>query len=642
MLRLGGHRIDPRNNGPHQPARFLRMTLVALDSERESALAFPAGAGVGRPVWNGRGDQFAVVVTLPSRVEVWTGTVNPPSVAAVAGVQVNNAFEPDEAIRWDASGTGLFVTAVPAGRGAPPSAPQVPNGPNMQESKGRASDTWTYQDMLGSAHDERLFDYCCAAQLMHIDAATRRSRKIGVPAIYNDINPAPDGKHLVVTRIQRPYSWLYPASFLPASIDVLTTEGATVRTVATLPLADNVSADGVRTGPRMVGWKASEPATLTWVEALDGGNPKEKAPHRDRIMTAVAPFDKPKEIHKVEHRLTSIAYARDSMVVGENNRERRWIRRFLVQPGSAVKVLDDRSSGDRYRDPGRLITEALPSGHRVVLQDGDWALFEGDGAGPTGNRPFLDRVNLATLEKTRVFQSEPGGEEEVLSVLARDGSRLIIRKQSASEPPNLYLWENGKRRALTAFKDPAPEFRRVTKRLVTYKRSDGVSLSLTLYLPPDYKEGTRLPAVMWAYPREFNDAGTAGQVSTTANRFTLPRGPSHLWLLLQGYAILDDASLPVVGGHSYGGFMTANLLAHIDLFRAGVARSGAYNRTLTPFGIPGRTANVLAGPGDLPQDVAVHACPQDQRADPVHPRHGGQQLGDVSHPVRAHVPGGAG
>lgn len=351
-------------------------------------------------------------------------------------------------------------------------------------------------------------------------------------------------------------------------------------------------------------------------------------------MVSAAPFDQPQEIHRIEHRFTTVTYGRQSMIVGESDRDRRWVRRFLVRAGSSPKVLDDRSSRDRYGDPGRVLTEALASGHRVLMEDGEWILLEGSGAGPAGNRPFLDRLNTATMAKERVFQSEPGSEEEVLSVLARDGSRLITRRQSATEPPNLYLWERGQRRALTSFKDPAPEFRAVTKRLVTYKRADGVPLSFTLFLPPGYKEGTRLPAVMWAYPLEFNDPATAGQVTTTANRFTLPRGPSHLWLLLHGYAILDDASLPVVGdlktgnntyieqitagakaaideaarlgvvdpdrvgvgGHSYGGFMTANLLAHTDLFRAGVARSGAYNRTLTPFGFQGERRTFWQAP----------------------------------------------
>jgi len=157
---------------------------------------------------------------------------------------------------------------------------------------------------------------------------------------------------------------------------------------------------------------------------------------------------------------------------------------------------------------------------------------------------------------------------------------------------------------------------------VTYQRKDGVKLSATLYLPPSYKPGTRLPVIMWAYPREFGDPDSASQITGSANRFILVSGYSHQFLLLSGYAVFDNPTMPIVGpgetandhyvdqlvasaeaaidkvvemgigdrdrigvgGHSYGAFMTANLLAHSRLFRAGFAESGAYNRSLTPFG----------------------------------------------------------
>ena len=279
------------------------------------------------------------------------------------------------------------------------------------------------------------------------------------------------------------------------------------------------------------------------------------------------------------------------------------------------------SAQDRYSDPGRPVSTTLANGRRVVMQNGDSIFLAGNGASPDGDHPFLDRLNLDTLETERLFQSADGGYEAVETPLGTSGTRWITRRESKTEPPNYRIREianNESITALTNFEDPTPQLRKITKRLVKYPRDDGVDLSFTLYLPPDYEEGTRLPTVVWAYPREYNDAATAGQVSGSTGRFTTIRGASQLFFVLNGYALLDGATMPVigdpitmndqivmsgkaaidkaaeigvsdpnrvgVGGHSYGAFMTANLLAHSDLFRAGIARSGAYNRSLTPFG----------------------------------------------------------
>jgi dipeptidyl aminopeptidase/acylaminoacyl peptidase len=279
---------------------------------------------------------------------------------------------------------------------------------------------------------------------------------------------------------------------------------------------------------------------------------------------------------------------------------------------------------DRYNNPGQPVFRALKTGHRAVLQNGDSIFLEGEGASPEGDRPLLDRLDLKTLKKERLFRCDASSYETVLNLLADDGTRCITRRETPNDPPNSFVrtLPSGQPKALTSFPDPAPQLRGITKQLVTYKRDDGVQLSFTLYLPPGYKSGTRLPTVVWAYPLEYNDPTTAGQVTGSTQRFTSILGPSHLFFLLEGYAILDNAAMPVVGdpetmnntyveqivssakaaidqaaqmgvtdpnrvgvgGHSYGAFMTANLLAHSRLFRAGIARSGAYNRTLTPFG----------------------------------------------------------
>jgi dipeptidyl aminopeptidase/acylaminoacyl peptidase len=324
--------------------------------------------------------------------------------------------------------------------------------------------------------------------------------------------------------------------------------------------------------------------------------------------------------------------------VSDFDRDRRWTRTFVVdleRPELGTPIWD-RSMLDRYGDPGRPLLRTTPTGQSVLWQAGDAIFLDGGGATPTGDRPFLDRFDLKTRESKRLFQSDGQAYESVVGLVADDGSRFITRRETPTDPPNYLLRGQGEEppRTLTQFEDPAPQLRGIKKQLVTYERADGVQLSMTLYLPPSYRPGQRLPAALWAYPREFIDAGTAGQVSGSERRFTTIGGSSHLFFLLKGYAVLDGATMPVVGdpetvnttfieqivasakaaidkademgvidrdrvgvgGHSYGAFMTANLLAHCDLFRAGIARSGAYNRTLTPFGFQSERRTLWEAP----------------------------------------------
>jgi dipeptidyl aminopeptidase/acylaminoacyl peptidase len=464
---------------------------------------------------------------------------------------------------------------------------------------------------------------------------------VGQAGIFQSVDPSPDGQHILVTRIQKPFSYLFPDSAFPREIEVWNTNGRLVYKVASQPLADQVPIDGVITGPRTIRWRPNQPATLVWAVALDGGDPKKKVAYRDSVVTLKAPFTgQPVELFKVEKRFAGVTFGEKSGLVlfSDYERDKRWIRTFMFdadQPGTPPKLLWERNQQDRYNDRGTPVTRAA-GGQRAILQDGDWIYLNGNGASPEGDRPFLDRFNLKTLKSERLFRSDAKSYESVVALLTDDGSQFITRRESPTEAPNYYvLGTNGAgSRALTQFPDPTPQLRGIKKQLVTYKRADGVQCSFTLYLPPDYKEGTRLPTVVWAYPLEFTDAGTAGQISGSTQRATSIVGPSHLFFLMEGYAVLDNATMPVVGspetvnntyveqivmsakaaidkatemgvtdpdrvgvgGHSYGAFMTANLLAHSDLFRAGIARSGAYNRTLTPFGFQSERRTIWEAP----------------------------------------------
>jgi dipeptidyl aminopeptidase/acylaminoacyl peptidase len=626
--RIAGLRINPANNGPHNPlAVFTAMSLLEIATGKQVKLATPAGAKFDMPVWSPDGTRFAALNHTAASLELYVGSVNPAALRRVAGVRVNGTL--GQAVAWMPGGKELLVRLVPAGRGPAPRPPTAPAGPNVQESAGRAGPVRTFQDMLKSPYDESLFEYFCTSQLAFIDFSSGAAAPIGKPVLAGPASPAPDGRHLLVTSIRTPYSYLHPYMAFPREVAVWDRTGKVLHVVHRAPLEDKVPIEGVPAGPRNVAWRPTEPATLTWWEALDGGDPRVKAPHRDKLMMLKAPFKgDPAEVAKTVHRARGLTHGEGGMaMVSDFDRNRRWVtvtRIFLDDRQAEPKTIFSRSVQDRYGDPGQPAMKPLPTGGWVIHQQGDSIFLTGPGATPKGDRPFLRRLNLRTGETEEIFRAGEDGYEPVEALLAGDGSKFLTSFETPTTPPNFYVRTRGseERKALTNFTDPAPQLRQIKRQLVTYKRDDGVQLSFTLFLPPGYKEGTRLPTLLWAYPLEYTDAGTAGQIGGSTQRFVTMRGASHLFLLLAGYAILNDATIPIVGdpetvndtyveqlvasaraaigkavemgvadrdrvgvsGHSYGGFMTANLLAHSDLFRAGVARSGAYNRTLTPFG----------------------------------------------------------
>jgi len=639
MLRLAGRRINPASNSPHRFQYSVAMSLKRVADGSEVKIDIPPGAKITGVEWSDDGKHFAFLNTTQNRVELWVGDIATGKIHNLKAITVNSVM--GNPLSWMPDNHTLLVQLVPTTRGPAPAEPSVPTEPNTQESSGRPGPVRTYEDLLKSPYDERLFEYYATSRLALVDSATGTSRAIGEPAIFQSVDVSPDGHQLLVTRLQKPFSYLFPDSSFPKEIEVWDTKGKLVYKVASLPLADQVPIDGVITGPRSVHWRPDEPATLVWVKALDNGDPKKKVAHRDSILMLKAPFTgQPTELFKTENRFSGMNWGeRDGLVfISDFERDKRWTRTFVLnanKPETGAKTIWSRNQQDRYNDPGTPVMRVV-SGQRVILQNGDSIYLIGNGASPEGDRPFLDRFSLQTLKSERIFRSDPKSYESVVALLNDDGSKFITRRESPTEAPNYYVLSTtgGDPRALTQFPDPTPQLRGIKKQLVTYKRADGVQCSFTLYLPPNYKEGTRLPTVVWAYPLEFNDASTAGQITGSTQRATSITGPSHLFFLMEGYAVLDNATMPVVGtpetvnntyveqivmsakaaidkatemgvtdpdrvgvgGHSYGAFMTANLLAHSDLFRAGIARSGAYNRTLTPFGFQNERRTLWEAP----------------------------------------------
>jgi dipeptidyl aminopeptidase/acylaminoacyl peptidase len=638
--RIAGARINPRTNGRQQRAgSVIAITLKSIADGTERKVTVPPNANIGGVSFSPDGKRLSFTNTKDNGIELWVADTATGQSRLISGTDRLNGASGDP-FDWLKDGVTLLVQLVPAGRGPAPAEPTVPTGPNIQENHGKAAPTPTFEDLIKSNHDEDLFEYYFTSQLATIDSTTGRKTLIGRPGILENVTASPSGEYILVSRIKRPFSRLLPMNGFPKEIEIWNRGGALAKKIADLPSGEGIPINGVATGPRSVRWRPDQPATVTWTEALDGGDLKNNVPFRDKVVSLTAPFaGEPVQIAKTEWRFGGISYTEKGIaLLGESDRATRRTRTWILEAGAEPRKLWERRQQDAYTNPGNPVVKRDGSGGAgrggggfgggfgggLILQRGDAIYLTGVGASKDGDRPFLDRLDLKTLKTDRLFRCAEKTYEAIIAPLDDDAKTILTEHETSSDPPNYYVRDlaAGTKRAITQFKDPAPQLAGVEKQFITYERKDGVKLSATLYLPPGYKKGERLPLVMWAYPREFTDTDTASQISGSPYRFTRVTGISHLFLLTQGYAILDNPTMPIVGpgetandtyveqlvasaeaavnkvvemgvadrdrigvgGHSYGAFMTANLLAHSDLFRAGIARSGAYNRTLTPFG----------------------------------------------------------
>ncbi len=693
-LKLAGVRVEPRNHARHDRSNGYGIrvclegfSLLDVTSGRVTPIELPADACPELPQWSPDGRHFAFANTGDGAVELYVGDVDSGRVSRIEGVQLNTVL--GSSLQWLGGSEALLVKTVPADLGAAPTRAAVPPGPEIKDAtEGGESSTYEARDTLSGPEDEALFDYYARARLavVKLDGSLRT---VGAAGALGEVSAAPDGRHVLVETLAQPYSRITTWQRFARTLTVLDLDRGTSSPIAQLPAAESVPVSGVPSGPRDHAWRPNEPATLVWAEALDGGDWKNEARHRDRVLMQRAPFrGKAREIARSAQRFAGLRwFERGSQaLLSEYDLNRMWTTTRLLdvdRPGRAQRVLWDLSLDERYADPGTPLLRTLANGAQVLREE-DGALFlDGNGASPQGDRPFLDRYRLADGATTRLFRSAPDALEYPLE-LAVGSAELLTWHQSPNEPPNVFLRRFGEAlaepaageaqiasssSALTNFPDPAPMVRQVQKRLVHYRRGDGVDLSFTLYTPPGYVEGTRLPAILYAYPLDYADPSKAGQVSGSEQTFT--RLTSYRLLLLAGYAVIDNASFPIVGdprtaydsyieqlvadaeaavdkavelgvvdrerigvtGHSHGALMTANLLAHTDLFRAGVATSGGYNKTLTPFGFQNERRSFWKAPKVYDQASAFfHA---DQINEPILIVHGSDDANPGTEPTQS-------
>ena len=638
MHKLAGIRVNPALNSHHGRHGGTSPRLVRVEDGTTIPLNLPTGAEVHDVEWTVNGQGFALTVGHADHLGLWVGSVD-GELTRIKNLALNPLL--GTAVSWLPDQERLLIRRIPK-RGSPPNPPAIPIGPEIVEGVGAtARSTYEARNLLQTAHDDALFDYYMASELVILEPGNGNLKIVGESAPYATADFSPDGDYLLIERLVGPWSHEVAYWRFASELEVLNLQDDVITKIASLPLADAVPIHGVTMGPRSVAWRPTAPHTLFWVEALDGGDPVAKVSHRDRLMSLKAPFtEQAIEVFKAEHRIQPWRSVWDAdngtLVLTQRERMRRWRYVWLLDVDQGTSRLwFDLDEDDRYGDPGNPVTHPLPNGHRVLRKKGDAVYFRGSGATAEGDRPFMDLRQLGTGETERLFRCDPNRYEYITALTDKE-DQFILRSESAKDVPNYYLASIGEeieaaegeasramaRVPITRFEDPTPQLREIQKRIVHYERDDGVPLNFYLHLPPGYEEGTLLPTVVYAYPLEYSGMATAGQVSGSTQRFMRIYGPSHLYFLLQGYAVLDRTAMPMLGdpettydtfvpqlvsdaeaavkkaveigvadpdrigimGHSHGGLMVANLLAHTDLFQAGIARSGSYNKTNQPFG----------------------------------------------------------
>lgn len=644
-IRVAGLRLNPNNFSPSRQIFINNFILKNIKTNKEYPVkGLPAGLLAAGVSWSPSETKIAFTHTSANRVDLYLIDVATQTAKKINKQALNATL--GGAYTWVHDDVILYQAATKLPSSAP-KKPITPKGPTVQQNIGKAAPSRTYQDLIKSPYDEQLFEFMATSQLiLHKDGA---EIKLGKPAIYGDINVSPDKKYLLITTIRKPFSYLVPVNGFPTTVAITDLTGRLIKQLAELPSAETQPSgfDNVQNVTRGYNWRDDEAATVYWASPLDSGLIKNKATYRDAVYALAAPFNgQAKELLKTSMRFRGISWGNENFAwvnEGLQGKQLARVSRYTPSTG-AVETLFERNTTDAYSNPGVPVRVKNIFGRSVIalIENGTRLLMNNTtGASAKGDLPFLSKFDLATKKNDIIWRCAEGSYEYVVDVIDAKQLTLLTRRESQKEVPNFYIKQLMLRmadRQITNFANPYPGLEGITKEKIKYKRADGVDLTGDLYLPKGYnkeKDGP-LPVYMWAYPREFNSAADAAQVRGSKDRFTTLSWGSAIFWVTQGYAVLDNAEMPIVaanadakpndnfieqlklnaeaaintlsemgvgdknrvavGGHSYGAFMTAHLLSHTNLFKAGIARSGAYNRTLTPFGFQGEDRTYWQAP----------------------------------------------
>ena len=631
-LRLAGLRINPATNGRSRTRYYTGMIIQDLGNGAQKRVkGLPKNGRISNVSWSPNAKHIAMTVTHGAQINLYLVKAASGRASLLLKTPLNAIY--GSPFSWLSDSKSILAKTILGGRGEPPRPSLVPQGPVIQENMGKIAPVRTYQDLLANADDEALFAYYMNAQMVLVNLKGK-AKNVGKPGMIRFAEPSPNGKYILMKTIHRPFSYLVPLYRFPMRVDVLDIHGKTISVLRDMPLAESLPKGfgAVLTGPRSFGWRADAGAVIYYVNALDGGDPKAAADFRDEIFTMDAPFNQSAEsLMQLDLRYSGIMWGNNHIALAYT---REWGTRrtttWMMNPDKPAtpKKIIDRLYEDRYSDPGSPMLHRNKYGRNVLLfgQDGETVFLSGVGSSPDGDRPFVDEFNLMNSQSKRLWRSASPYYERPVTMIDGEKRVVLTTRETTEEPVNYYLRNmvDGSVDPVTNFTHPYPQMKGVYKEMITYKRHDGIDLSATLYLPPGRKpDDGPLPLLMWAYPREFKTAKAASQMVGSPHRFVRISPTSPLIMLSYGYAVLSGPTMPVIGegdkepndtyikqlvssaqaaademvkrgittpdqmaigGHSYGAFMVANLLAHSDIYQAGVARSGAYNRTLTPFG----------------------------------------------------------
>ncbi len=634
-LRLGGLRIDPKTNIGSRTTYYNDVKIKNLkdkNAEVAQVKGLPENAKLSNLNWSPDQTKIALTNTTKTGVELWLLNLKDGSVTKLTEPVLNANI--GDVINWNADSQSMLVKMISENRKPLIDTNTiVPEGPTVSTNFGEKAQNRTYQDLLKNSSDEHNFEQLATSSIYKV-STSGQSEKWLDDAMYRGISLSPDGNYVMVTKINKPFSYLVTYSRFPSITDIYSKDGDFVANILNTPLIEELPKGFMSTnkGKRSYSWRSDKASTLIYVEALDGGDPANKVDHRDEVFELEEPFNgEGRSLIKTINRYAGIDWGNDNLAIAY---DRWWNTRntkaYAFNPSdnsSLPKIISDRNYQDIYSDPGSFLKQRNDFNRSVLMIHSGSAFLRGSGFTSKGQFPFIDKVSTSSFSKKRVYQSEYTDKVESIQDYDPSKNQLVVRIESPTEYPNYYFKKINSNRLnkITDFKNPFEELQRVKKQTITYTRDDGVELSGILYLPIDYdeKKKEKRPMILWAYPREFKDRKSASQNNKNSNEFTYPYYGSMIYWVTKGYVILDDASFPIigegdeepndsfrkqlvangkaaidavdkmgyidrskvaVGGHSYGAFMVANLLSHSNLYAAGIARSGAYNRTLTPFG----------------------------------------------------------
>ncbi|MBF8151117.1 S9 family peptidase [Winogradskyella sp. F6397] len=630
-LRLAGLRINPVTNIGSRTRYYTNLKVKKTsDKDAKQVSGLPEDARLSSFRWSPDESMIACLNTTKTGVEVWVLNIKEAKATKLTGANVNANM--GSTISWFNDNEHLLVKMLPSDRKPLIDTDiAVPTGPTISVSDGAKAQNRTYQDLLKTPNDEFNFEQLARSEIKKVSINGNVENFLAAD-MYRGVNFSPNGEYIMVTTIKRPFSYLVTYSRFPSENTIYSSTGNKVKTVNEVPL-DEVRPKGfmaTRTGKRNLNWRADQPSTLVWAEAQDKGDPEVEVDYRDAVYQVKAPFDgEPKLILKTKQRFSGISWGNENTAIAYDYWwNTRNTKTYLFNPSTATsEIITDRSYQDVYSDPGNFVSSKNEFGEYTLTMNGNQLYLMGDGYSKEGQFPFIDAYNIKTNKTKRLYQSPYTDKlENLYDAIDMKKGEILVRIESKTEYPNYYVRNINKKNDLTAittFENPFKSLESVNKRIINYKRDDGLDLDGTLYLPLNYEEGKKYPMILWAYPREYKDKASAAQSTSNPNEFVYPYWGSPIYWITKGYVVLDDAAFPIVGegedepndsfrtqlvangkaaidavdnlgyidrkkvavgGHSYGAFMTANLLSHSDLYAAGIARSGAYNRTLTPFG----------------------------------------------------------